>query len=187
MWLVDGGCDDEVDQKRSVLMLLLLFVVLAVHVVACVCVLVPRQPENFLAGTTYRTDPDFRTHIMSSLGKAAGSAAVRGIERCSAATFSQSRITSVMDSNTVAQRSPFTSNSRDNGDDDNEVAPDDHHFGVWPPNQTTVIFQRMQVTCPDVIKAYSSCVVNKQNSGALIQGACDEQFRAVMDCFRSVR
>ena len=61
MWLVDGGCDDEVDQKRSVLMLLLLFVVLAVHVVACVCVLVPRQPENFLAGTTYRTDPDFRT------------------------------------------------------------------------------------------------------------------------------
>jgi hypothetical protein len=59
---VDGGRDDEVDRKRSVMMLLLLFVVLAVHVVACVCVLVPRrQPENSLAGTTYRTDPDFRT------------------------------------------------------------------------------------------------------------------------------
>jgi hypothetical protein len=123
---------------------------------------------------------------MSSLGKRAGSTAARGIERCSAATFAPTRITSVMGNNAAAQRSTFTSDSRDDGDD-NEVAPDDHHFGVWPPNQTTVIFQRMQVKCPDVIKEYARCVINKQNSGALIQGACDEQFRAVMDCFRSVR
>jgi hypothetical protein len=183
MWLVDGGCDDEVDQKRSVLMLLLLLLCMLWHVF----VFWFRAASLKLLGGNYLSHRPRLSHTMSSLGKAAGSAAVRGIERCSAATFSQSRITSVMDSNTVAQRSPFTSNSRDNGDDDNEVAPDDHHFGVWPPNQTTVIFQRMQVTCPDVIKAYSSCVVNKQNSGALIQGACDEQFRAVMDCFRSVR
>ena len=91
-----------------------------------------------------------------------------------------------MGNNAAAQRSTFTSDSRDDGDD-NEVAPDDHHFGVWPPNQTTVIFQRMQGKCTDVIKEYARCVINKQNSGALIQGACDEQFRAVMDCFRSVR
>ena len=147
----------------------------------------PTQTFAFILFILSPRQAHSRTPTMSSLGKAAGSAAVRGIERCSAATFSPTRITSVMASNAAAQRSPFTSNSRDDGDDDNEVAPDDHHFGVWPPNQTTVIFQRMQVTCPDVIKAYSSCVVNKQNSGALIQGACDEQFRAVMDCFRSVR
>ena len=32
MWLVDGGCDDEVDQKRSVLMLLLLLLCMLWHV-----------------------------------------------------------------------------------------------------------------------------------------------------------
>ena len=91
-----------------------------------------------------------------------------------------------MGGNAAAQRSPFTSDSKDDGDND-KVAPDDHHLGVWPPNQTTVIFQRMQVKCPDVIKAYARCVIDKQNNGALIRGACDEQFRAVIDCFRSVR
>ncbi len=123
---------------------------------------------------------------MSSLTKAAGSAAARRVERSSDATFSPTRIISVIDSKAAAQRLHFSSDSRNDGDD-NEVAPDDHHFGVWPPNQTTVIFQRMQIKCPDVIRAYARCVINKQNSGALINGACDEQFRAVMDCFRSVR
>ncbi len=62
----------------------------------------------------------------------------------------------------------------------------EEHYG-WQPNQTTVIFQRMEKTCPDVMKAYAKCVIEKQNSGALVQGACDEQFQRVMNCFRSVR
>ncbi|KAL9185540.1 hypothetical protein ACHAXT_003317 [Thalassiosira profunda] len=68
-----------------------------------------------------------------------------------------------------------------------EGSDDDDHYGVWPPNQTTVIFQRMEETCPDVLTAYAQCVTNKQNGGALTQGACEEEFRAVMGCFRSVR
>ena len=45
----------------------------------------------------------------------------------------------------------------------------------------------MEVKCPDVIKEYAQCVINKQNDGALVQGACEEQFMEVMDCFKSVR
>ena len=66
MWLVDGGCDDEVDQKRSVLMLLLLFVVLAVHVVACVCVLVPRrQPETSWRELLIAPTQTFAHHVVT--------------------------------------------------------------------------------------------------------------------------
>mmetsp|Transcript_13749 Transcript_13749/g.29107 ORF Transcript_13749/g.29107 Transcript_13749/m.29107 type:complete len:120 (+) Transcript_13749:95-454(+) len=68
----------------------------------------------------------------------------------------------------------------------NDESIGDERYG-WQPNQTTVIFQRMEKNCPDVLKAYAKCVIEKQNSGALVQGACDEQFKAVMNCFRSVR
>ena len=68
---------------------------------------------------------------------------------------------------------------------ENNSAVDDN-FG-WQPNQATVIFQRMEETCPDALKSYARCVIEKQNSGALVQGACEEPFQAVMNCFRSVR
>jgi hypothetical protein len=64
---------------------------------------------------------------------------------------------------------------------------DNETFGVWQPNQTTQIFQRMEETCPGELKAYAQCVIEKQNSGALVKGACEESFLKVMDCFRSVR
>eukprot|EP00571_Detonula_confervacea_P015407 CAMPEP_0172305762 /NCGR_PEP_ID=MMETSP1058-20130122/6999_1 /TAXON_ID=83371 /ORGANISM="Detonula confervacea, Strain CCMP 353" /LENGTH=111 /DNA_ID=CAMNT_0013017467 /DNA_START=29 /DNA_END=364 /DNA_ORIENTATION=- len=111
---------------------------------------------------------------MTPFGKASGAvaAAARGVERCASNSLPK------------AFSAPFSSGSNnDDVVDDN----DDNHFGVWQPNQTTVIFQRMEDKCPDIMKAYASCVVDKQNSGALVQGACEEKFRAVMDCFRSVR
>ena len=45
----------------------------------------------------------------------------------------------------------------------------------------------MEMKCPQVMTEYAKCVINKQNEGALIKGACDEKFIAVMDCFKSVR
>lgn len=127
--------------------------------------------------------------IPSTLGKAAGSTAARG---CAAITTNLSatpppRASSVVNSNAVStHRSHFTS---DSNDDSCEVASalDDDHFGIWPPNKMTIVYQRMQVECPDVIKAYARCVIDKQNSGALIQNACEDEFRRVRDCFRSVR
>jgi hypothetical protein len=128
---------------------------------------------------------------MSTLGKAAGSAAARG---CAAITTNLSitppRASSIVGSNTVSsQRSHFTSDSNDDSSEDASTALDDndHYFGVWPPNKMTVVYQRMQVKCPDIIKAYARCVIDKQNSGALIQNACEDEFRKVRDCFRSVR
>lgn len=63
----------------------------------------------------------------------------------------------------------------------------DPTHGIWQPNQTTRIFQQMESICPDAMKAYAQCVIEKQNEGALTKGACDESFKKVMDCFRSVR
>ena len=45
----------------------------------------------------------------------------------------------------------------------------------------------MESICPDAMKAYAQCVIEKQNEGALTKGACDESFKKVMDCFRNVR
>lgn len=120
--------------------------------------------------------------------KAAGAAAARG---CAAITANLSatppRASSVVGSIAVSsQRSHFTSDSNDDSCED-ASALDDDHFGVWPPNKMTVVYQRMQVECPDIIKAYARCVIDKQNSGALIQNACEDEFRRVRDCFRSVR
>lgn len=64
---------------------------------------------------------------------------------------------------------------------------DDSTFGVWQPNQTTQIYQRMEQTCPAELKAYAQCVIQKQNDGALVKGSCEESFLKVMDCFRAVR
>ena len=110
----------------------------------------------------------------TQMGKAAGIATARGIERCAGPLSISSAI-----NNTNTQKSSFSSATT--SDDD------DHHFGVWQPNQTTVIFQRMEETCPDVLTAYAQCVTEKQNGGALIEGACEENFQAVMNCFKSVR
>ena len=63
----------------------------------------------------------------------------------------------------------------------------ENNFGIWKPNQITTIYQAMELKCPDVLKEYAQCVINKQNEGALVQGACEEQFMEVMDCFKSVR
>ena len=122
--------------------------------------------------------------------KAAGAAA-RG---CAAITANLSATpprasSAVVGSNAVSsQRSHFTSDSNeDSCEDASSALDDDHYFGVWPPNKMTVVYQRMQVECPDIIKAYARCVIDKQNSGALIQNACEDEFRRVRDCFRSVR
>jgi len=45
----------------------------------------------------------------------------------------------------------------------------------------------MELKCPNLLKEYAQCVINKQNDGVLVQDACVEQFRMVMDCFKSVR
>ena len=63
----------------------------------------------------------------------------------------------------------------------------ENNFGIWQPNQITTIYQTMEKQCPDVLKEYAQCVINKQNEGALVQGACEEKFMNVMDCFKSVR
>ena len=63
----------------------------------------------------------------------------------------------------------------------------ENNFNIWSPNQLTTIYQKMELKCPNVIKEYATCVIKKQNDGVLVQGACDEQFRMVMDCFKSVR
>ena len=63
----------------------------------------------------------------------------------------------------------------------------ENNFGIWKPNQITTIYQTMELKCPNVLKEYAQCVINKQNDGALVQGACEEKFMNVMDCFKSVR
>jgi len=63
----------------------------------------------------------------------------------------------------------------------------ENNFGIWKPNQLTTIYQAMELKCPNVLKEYAQCVINKQNDGALIQGACEDKFKMVMDCFKSVR
>ena len=63
----------------------------------------------------------------------------------------------------------------------------ENNFGIWKPNQITTIYQAMEIKCPDVLKEYAQCVINKQNEGVLVQGACEEKFMNVMDCFKSVR
>ena len=124
---------------------------------------------------------------MSTIGKAA--AATRGCAITTNLSITPPRASSVVGSNTVSsQRSHFTSDRNDDSCDDASALDDnDHYFGVGPPNKITVVYQRMQVQCPDVIKAYARCVIDKQNSGALIQNACEDEFRKVRDCFRSVR
>ena len=125
---------------------------------------------------------------MSTLGKAA--AATRGCAITTNLSITPPRASSVVGSNTVSsQRSHFTSDRNDDSCEDTSAALDDndHYFGVGPPNKITVVYQRMQVQCPDIIKAYARCVIDKQNSGALIQNACEDEFRKVRDCFRSVR
>ena len=64
---------------------------------------------------------------------------------------------------------------------------DEPNLGVWQPNQTTTIIRRMEQTCPDVMREYAQCVIEKQNEGALVKGACEESFGRVMECFRGCR
>lgn len=114
---------------------------------------------------------------MTVLGKASATAVTaRAVSttRCPSSTFTSSS------SSLGIQKSTFTSSS---GSDTNSTTS-----VVWSqPNQTTLIYQRMEMKCPQVMTEYAKCVINKQNEGALIRGACDEKFIAVMDCFKSVR
>merc|ERR1719291_366038 len=115
--------------------------------------------------------------IMSSIStKAAGSAASKGFERCSGKYASITRKFVSKDNNLR----PMSSGSASSDDEEN-------YYGVWRPNRTTVAFERMERTCPSELEAYARCVIDKQNAGALTLGACEEQFREVMNCFRSVR
>lgn len=79
---------------------------------------------------------------------------------------------------------PIQQHARSMTDD---AAAGEDHFGIWRPNQSTVAFQRMEQECPDALSSYARCVIDRQNSGALTQGACEDEHRAVMSCFRSVR
>jgi len=63
----------------------------------------------------------------------------------------------------------------------------ENNFGIWKPNQLTTIYQAMELKCPNLLKEYATCVINKQNDGVLVQGACEDKFKMVMDCFKSVR
>mmetsp|Transcript_33021 Transcript_33021/g.67462 ORF Transcript_33021/g.67462 Transcript_33021/m.67462 type:complete len:178 (+) Transcript_33021:67-600(+) len=58
---------------------------------------------------------------------------------------------------------------------------------TWQPNQTTSTFTKMKSTCPDLMKAYAQCVIQKQNEGVLEQGACQVEYEQLMECFRMVR
>mmetsp|Transcript_25077 Transcript_25077/g.47968 ORF Transcript_25077/g.47968 Transcript_25077/m.47968 type:complete len:131 (-) Transcript_25077:400-792(-) len=130
---------------------------------------------------------------MTSLSKAAGTLAAtrRGVEKHSISSLSSAFLTRA--NNTTQEKSSSFSSDSNSNDGTTTATTNtgsgdgDDHFGVWQPNQTTVIFQRMEETCPDVMKTYARCVIDKQNGGALVQGACDESFQAVMNCFRSVR
>lgn len=137
---------------------------------------------------------------MASLGRVAESAASRIGDRhfVTAATSSLTRAASIpLSFLGSSNKAPFSGDSQnfnhgrnnlhDEGTADINDDEDRDNFGMWKPNQITTIFREMEISCPDVMRAYAQCVVEKQNSGALIQGACDVQFTAVMDCFRSAR
>mmetsp|Transcript_4569 Transcript_4569/g.10027 ORF Transcript_4569/g.10027 Transcript_4569/m.10027 type:complete len:127 (+) Transcript_4569:167-547(+) len=126
---------------------------------------------------------------MTSLSKAAGTLAAtrRGVEKHSIPSLSNAFIARANNNTTQKKTSSFSSDSNSKDATTTTGGDGDDHFGVWQPNQTTVILQRMEETCPDVMKTYARCVIDKQNGGALVQGACDESFQAVMNCFRSVR
>lgn len=104
----------------------------------------------------------------------------------SSAMQSKYTLSSAVSRNDSSPRSTASFSDGPRSPPNNDESIGDEHYG-WQPNQTTVIFQRMEKNCPDVLKAYAKCVIEKQNSGALVQGACDEQFQVVMNCFRSVR
>jgi hypothetical protein len=57
----------------------------------------------------------------------------------------------------------------------------------WQPNQTTTTFTKMQSICPEIIQAYATCVISKQNKGILVQGVCEQEYIKLMDCFKKVR
>ncbi|KAL3770202.1 hypothetical protein ACHAWU_009142 [Discostella pseudostelligera] len=139
------------------------------------------------------------------IGRASGSAASHGVARyaASASTSSPVAFPSSATGNVASITATYCSDGKDininrrhNNPHDNygTIAGNDDQDhtntiaeSIWQPNQTTTIFQKMEMTCPDVMKEYAQCVINKQNSGALTQDACAVQFRAVMECFRSVR
>ena len=56
-----------------------------------------------------------------------------------------------------------------------------------PPNRMTSAFNKMKETCPDAIRLYATCVTNHHKLGSLERDCCANEFKAVKDCFRSVR
>jgi len=77
---------------------------------------------------------------------------------------------------------------------DNDVTKDGP---LQVPNRFTQYYQLMKQTCPDRIRNYARCVARANNSeddegggsggSGLAKGACEEEFRQVKECFRSVR
>ena len=63
----------------------------------------------------------------------------------------------------------------------------DDTSSTWQPNQTTATFTKMQSSCPEVMKSYATCVIEKQNKGVLELGCCEEEYTKLMDCFRASR
>jgi hypothetical protein len=57
------------------------------------------------------------------------------------------------------------------------------------PNQFTSIYNQMQIQCPLELRDYANCVINIHNhpDEILEKGSCEDEFRAVKECFRSVR
>ncbi len=56
-----------------------------------------------------------------------------------------------------------------------------------PPNRLTSAFNKMKEECPDAIRLYATCVTNHHKLGSLEKDCCADEFKAVKDCFRSIR
>ncbi|KAK1733011.1 hypothetical protein QTG54_016342 [Skeletonema marinoi] len=69
----------------------------------------------------------------------------------------------------------------------NSDTPTSATTNTWQPNQTTSTFTKMKSTCPELMKVYAQCVIQKQNEGVLEQGACQVEYEQLMECFRMVR
>jgi hypothetical protein len=87
----------------------------------------------------------------------------------------------------VAQPHCVSFSATAGGSNDNEAAT--LQGQPQRPNQFTSIYNQMQIQCPLELKDYANCVINIHNhpDEILEKGSCEDEFRAVKECFRSVR
>ena len=58
-----------------------------------------------------------------------------------------------------------------------------------PTNRFTAAVNRMKESCPEVMRAYATCVLaaQQQPEQTTLHHACDAEFVAVKECFRDAR